>query len=304
MIHVEGMGILGSILARRLAGAGVEFTWSDNDSPITAWRASTSTVVPSGDANDVEGYERWLDWAEEETFGGLCELSDYVFTQRRPPHGARYGFLQVSDAFRRLDAPAVNLNAQRLVEATRAAHAERRAHPTPGSRVVVCHGFNERLDRYVWGWSAAARLTLPDELGPRPTIYDRRPRVKGDPLSGLMSYAYPQAGVPGRWLIGSSMIQQKHARELDVAKHLARWQQAMNDLGVGVAEISEPIHGWRPAAAKDDTAWAREIAGRLVVRPMSHSGVKHAPQLTDAVMEALGVAHADSPTNATERNTA
>lgn len=52
-VHIEGMGVIGSILAWHLHSAGQVFTWSDIDTEVNAWEACTGIIYPSGHPEDM-----------------------------------------------------------------------------------------------------------------------------------------------------------------------------------------------------------------------------------------------------------
>jgi hypothetical protein len=289
VIHIEGMGVLGSILAHRLEAAGQEFTWNDCEDRINAWQASTSIVYPSGEPEDIAGHVRWQDWAEHCVFGRFVERVPYAFTTKKPPHKGKYSFKEIEGPWKVANSAwAYAVNVQELVAHTRRHFAYARTHlPLSSSDiVVVAHGTgnNPRRTQYVWGWAQRIMLRYPFEREfPRAALYHRKGRF-------VMAYAYPIAGT-AYWWAGSSLIVQKgEGRELDALKHFHKWERTMAEQGVFVLDDCNepPIQGWRPRGDDThDTAWVREMDGRLVVRPLWHSGVRWAPQLTDAVLEAL-----------------
>jgi hypothetical protein len=291
VIHIEGMGVLGSILAVRLEAAGIDFTWDDCEHEITAWKASTSIVYPSGEPEDMFGYMRWQDWADHQTFGRFTERVPYAFTTKKPPHKGKYSYEALESEPWKVanSAWAYCVNVQEFIRWARWNYAGLRVHnhgAPAGSRVIVAHGTgnNPRRKQYVWGWAQRVMLRYPfRERFPRCALYHRKGRF-------VMAYAYPIANT-SYWWAGSSLIVQKgEAKELDALKHFQKWERTMAEQGVFVVDDANepPVQGWRPRGDDiNDTAWVREIDGQLVVRPLWHSGVRWAPQLTDAVLEAL-----------------
>lgn len=97
-VHIEGMGWLGSMLARRLERADIDFTWSDNDDPFPAWPASTGLVYPTApdDERSVRGMNGWKRWLkEDEWLAGYTEPVSVGFVTANPPSGGKYPSVDV-----------------------------------------------------------------------------------------------------------------------------------------------------------------------------------------------------------------
>lgn len=289
MIHLEGLGILGCYIALRLEQEGIDFTWYDDGRAtdgVAAWPACTGAIFPTGHADDLAALDVWRGHLRDRAFAPFMEEADYIFSTKKPPHGGRYGFTELARGVRLGEVTSLHLAGPEWVRATRARFIERAAiSPPPGSRVVIAHGFNQRLVRYMWGWTVPVKLrTQVYDPCHRPCLYFRRGRF-------AMAYAYP---IPGTdlWYAGSSLISQREPKPLDVEKHFKRWRGQFMDLGggfvTGVARAGRPRQGWRPVGAAGDDAWVREIDGRLCVRPLWHSGVRWAPLVWEALREELG----------------
>lgn len=288
-VHIEGMGVIGSILAHRLAQLGYDFTWHDTEDPVNAWFASTSLVYPSGSLDDQRGLDAWNAWRMFAPWDALTEHVPYYFTTKAQPHGGRYQTAKAGPT----DLPwklggvgAIAVNVQALVWLSRVAWKNCRLDAAPeGVRVIIAHGTgdNPRRREYLWGWSRPVWLNLPQggqfPIGERAALYHRTGR--------MFSYAYPVAGTDYHWA-GSSLVVCQEPRSYDAPKHFDTWVRRMADVGVTVEDADDFREGWRPRGDDtNDTEWVREIDGRLVIRPLWHSGVRWAPQLTDAVLEAL-----------------
>lgn len=295
-VHLVGLGIPGSLLARKLLHNGIEFTWSDTNAERTAWRASTGCIYPSGSSKfgpDEPCRRVWGRWKGE----GFPHLEEgrWIFNSKRPPHEGKYEFDRLKDSGLGIAVPAsYHLNAQQLVDSTRNSLWAHRASPGEGDTVIQTHGFGSRLSHTYWGWTRHVVLELHPSLldGPRPAFYFREGRLN-------MAYAYP---VPGTalWYAGSSIIKQapEKMRSLDAEKHYLRWRANFLRMVRGAAKIVEErrlYEGWRPAAAESDEDWVRvwtdERSGakQLQLRPLWNSGIRHFPKQWTQVADALGI---------------
>jgi hypothetical protein len=294
-VHIEGMGIIGSLLARLLDERGVEFTWHDTEERINAWRASTGCVYPGADVHDEACHANWLRWADG-PFAAWTERALYWFNHKHPPHGGRYEITLDRGWLRRGDPVSVHLNAQTLVRDTRAWFADRRTPRAPRvvrGRYVVAHGFSEeRLEECVWGWTVPVQLSCTDVAltglasGMRSALYLRKGRF-------VMVYAYPRPDT-AEWYAGSSLIVQQKPKELDAEKHYARWLRQLDELTGGRVQVTcrgEALQGWRPRGELLDeqqlAVWA-EPDGKLYVPPMWHNGIRHFPVVAAQVLQKLG----------------
>jgi hypothetical protein len=296
VIHLEGMGINGALIARLLRERDIDFTWSDIDSPVSAWQASTGIIYPGGSTKfgpDAACYDVWRRWQRDPLLSDFLELATYFFNHKNAPHEGPYKpslpsehGLRCSDQF-----PSIHLNAQRLVRFTREGLADRRVATAPeGSRVIRTHGFTERCTHVYWGWTVLVSLgydrAVYDLQGRRPSIYLRD--------WTRMAYAYPVPGTP-YWYAGSSLIKQKisGARELEVAPKFQTWRSLFNRLSGGAFEVLEQhstLTGYRPCAAAEDLDWVRVASdGTITLRPLWNSGVRHHPYQWLSVCLALGI---------------
>lgn len=276
MIHLEGLGVVGSFVADELERLGIDFSWSDEDRECCAWRASTGCVYPSGDPADQAAYHAWRGWFESGRFSPFVESARWCYSQRRPPHGYR-GSQIPWRGMQSLDAPSFHVNAQRLVEATRLRFAARRGAAPTDARVVVSHGWSELWSSSAWGWSAPVRLDADES--PRPAVYCREGRW-------LLAYAFPRPG-EASWYAGSSSVVQRDEKPLDAERHYERWEAAFRRLsGVRVERTGDVAQGWRPRGDAALPLVSRR-GRRLVVRPMGGDGVRRAPLVAAAVAAAL-----------------
>ena len=276
-IHLQGLGVVGSLLALKLHQQGQRFTWNDIEAPINAWQASTGTIYPSGDPVDTWSYEAWL----RNYFGELPEFcsATYCFLSKRPPHGGKYPF-ELVGPFGIASHPSFHLNAQVLVPRVRKQFADCRVEKAPaGALTVVTHGFGQRLERYLWGWAVKVRLnSRHDQVD---CYYMRVGRFK-------LAYAYPIPLEPGWFYAGSSLISQRHPRELNIAPKFENWKRHVKQhTGLRVMEQGAALQGWRPVAAKTDTPLLRKMNGQWVIRPQWSSGIRHAPGIVETLLGRL-----------------
>lgn len=296
-VHIEGMGVTGSLIAHRLAQAGVQFTWHDTEQPVNAWRASTGAIYPSGSEKfgpDEQCRHQWLRWQKDgflhDEADPVLEMCEWVYCTKSAPHDGRYtwrpwGQLKIADPVH------LQLNAQALVQKTRDQFAaERRETTEPGADWhIVAHGWGQRLGHLYWGWTRLVRLQYDDSRlvdGRRPAFYFRQGRF-------VMTYAYPVPGTPW-WYAGSSIIKQPKERpnELGVVDKYDRWRENFLRLGAGqVAIVDEGkfFHGWRPAARGIDDRWVTQRHNTLTVRPLWNSGIRHFPLQWAGVAQALNL---------------
>lgn len=281
-IHIEGMGVLGSILARHLEARGVPWTWSDNEDPHSAWRASTGLIYPDPEPRAAAALTQWSGWHALGLFAS-DELSpaSYVYAQKAPPHGGKYATRVLGPGLTLALADCWQLNPARLVHRIRAAHAHTRLADTPSGVVVRAHA---PIWKHTWGWSAPVQLdtsALP-ELAAPPAFIGRRISVN--------VYAYPVPGRPGWWRAGSALYDQTKPRSLDADMHLARWCQDFEQRfpAVPILAAERPVEGWRPRPHPDtQPTVSRDADGAYRVPALWHSGVRLAPAVIGELLDAL-----------------
>lgn len=307
-IHIEGMGLLGSLFALQCERHGIEFTWNDTDEPRVAWRASTGMVYPAGDERSQRGLAVWRRWLHEGWLpeGAAMEVA-YWYAHKNPPHDGLYrAGVDLGDmrrAPRSQPGGAVAFDAPVIVRHARKRFAAQRVDRAPdGITLVRAHGFTHRLGAVMWGWTVPVALSVPADViehseGLVPSFYSRLGRFQI-----VYAYPIPSTRVDGRvqwWWAGSSLVQQKPpGRPLDYAKHFARWREAWARLWprVPVTAIGEPIQGWRPKPQREpedhelvlvrtDFQARRRV---LVFPPLWHSGGRWAPVVIEQALERLG----------------
>ena len=298
-VHIEGMGVPGCFIAWYLDSLGVEFTWSDIDSPATSWKACTGIVYPSG--NDVEyaSFERWAEWVDDrsapwpDALYEWVEHSDMMFNHSSPPHGApvEFGPVDGGAGLSRADPGAYHYNAQEFVPATREAFAEARVEACPaGSVPVQTHGFepNPRNDGYLWGWTAYVEVSTPESH----SIDDRRPYYYLRKNRWQFAYVTPIPGTPF-WYAGSDLISQDRIKEYEIAPKFDSWMAFVSEAtggGVEVRSAQNFLHGWRPKERADlSQSWFVDHADGLSLRPLRGNGVRVAPAYCAALVHELSV---------------
>jgi hypothetical protein len=294
LIHLQGMGVIGSALAWALHARGIPFTWSDTDDPITSWRASTGAVYPSLSERDAAGYRGWERWFASPPWTPLkerriVERAAYWYCTKMPPHGFKTAPARTVGRMKMHPLPSFHLNAQTLVPLTRQHFASlERPLSVSGERLVVAHGFNDRLRRYVWGWMRPVVLDTSnlDAGGLRPSVYLRQGRV-------VMAYAYP---IPGTiyWYAGSTLLVQGTPKTRDPENDVARWRRRWDQLTGGLCPVlghyGPAVQGWRPSTGPVgqepmQRLWEEREAGTLVVMPCWHSGVRWLPLIVEELLE-------------------
>jgi len=291
MIHLEGMGLLGSLIANALYYANVKFTWHDTDNRYNAWQACTGAIYPAGKPGslDFECYAAWRQVIDLPLFEPYVEVADYTFNHLHAPHEGQYrttdiGHLRVSEL------ESLHLNAQTFVPATRERFAAWRAPPKDNKIRVVSHGFNNRLTHVYSGWTRKVKLRYHRNSAKRMSLYLRRGRF-------VMCYAYP---VPSEswWYAGSALIKQTAPRELEMQRKYETWCHHLQELTAGTVEVEREgpfMQGWRPAQEglemEMSAHWVRPVDGRLHIPPLWHSGLRHAPKVVNDLLDTLGISN-------------
>jgi hypothetical protein len=295
-VHIQGMGVIGSLLAHVLREERIRFTWSDTEQQHTAWQACTGSVYPTGEPWEYENFLRWTEGdflADSEAVQRNVEQSQWCYNGKNAPHqGATVGVSTKAEVGPLIisNAQTMQFNMQAIVKETRTQFAKRRTDGYSGDgTLIVTHG-SAQADRYVWGWSVLCRLDFDPELAEvlaeldyRPTFYMRQVYD--------MSYLYPYPGRDDLWYGGTSTVNQTTPRSLDVQAHYKRWKDKVAERSGGLVEVagglkSSLVEGWRPKASGDLPLAKQIIGGRqILLRPMGGNGVRFFPKMADAVLE-------------------
>lgn len=292
-VHIVGMGVLGSMCAWTLFREGIPFSWEDANARYVAWKASTGLIYPSGDSNEHAQYLQWARWYQGDapwssvaSMRSVVEQGAFWFASKAPPHGGNYPIVASVKGLQLGSLPSYHLNPQEFVEASRAFFANQRQQGGTGTRKLIAHGYNQRLDNYQWGWSARVTLQLDQRVllqsrGMRPSLYVRKNRFQ-------LAYANPVPGTPF-YYAGSAMFAQKDPHELSVEQKYQQWQSIITETGVVQVLSREPIRqGWRPAQQKGGSYRVTRLAnGDLLVPPLAGSGVRLSPLVCSSLLEAL-----------------
>ena len=294
--HLEGMGVLGSIMGLNLLARGIPFTWWDSDEAVCAWKASGGAIFPTKPGSrDNYCLGVWRSWLND-----LPNVADNIteaitwYCTKAPPHGAKYKEHNNVDGVLRRgpdEVTSLYLDVPEFVRRTRDTLSGLRSdEPVKGSQRIVAHGFSHRRKAYLWGWTAAVRLDVDERVLEasypfRPAFYLRK---------GLytMAYAAPVGALEKVWLVGSSMIAQMKPKELDVLGKLGKWGQVVEELTGGLVRLEEGMrlqNGWRPiGTVKDDVSVTKEKDG-VYLPALGHSGVRHSPAVWDELAKVIGV---------------
>ena len=289
-VHIIGLGITGSMLAWHLDQEGIDFTWEDAERSVCAWKATTGLIYPSGEPEDIEAYQIWSRWHREKSpwkLRGVTDEGAFWFITKSPPHSAHYAIKKTVGPLHLGEYSSFHLNGQAFVEGTREYFSSKRRSYTPTrvNKIIEAHGFNSRLEYFVWGWSARALLNVHPDVkyatDRKATFYLRRDRFS-------MSYANIIPGEP-YYYAGSSTITQKVAKQYALDAKVQNWRNFVEETTAGLIKvlgIQDIRHGWRPAT-KTNGDYVIEEDGHLKVKPMRGSGVRHAPYVVRKLMEKI-----------------
>ena len=303
-VHLEGMGWLGSMLARQLTMEGIDFTWHDTDRWACAWPASTGLVYPTFDPPTVVGYNgmrRWVD-GNRHFAQGEVEQCTWWYTSNaapginRAPKGTSAPKPLVDQGWVRAAVePAWQVNVQQVVhESRRRFERHRVVEPPDADAYVVAHGFDpSRVAAFSWGWSCKTRVTWPDEIAQnsvngRPVLYAKTGRW-------IANYLYPVAGEPDTFWAGSIQIHQRDPQPLEVSKHWVKWNERVKLLTGGRVSVeqAEPFRqGWRPKPGLTGhdpvRAWHAPVGRQAIFAPsLAASGLRLAAPTIERMVDMI-----------------
>jgi hypothetical protein len=289
-LHIEGMGILGSMLARRCHEEGIPFTWNDTREQFVAWPVSTGLAYPDGDPINQRGLRRWHEVLASDLIADEATTAPYLFAHKNHPHGGKQGIAHDYGVLRMSNELAVSLNPVAFVERTREAFAAQERSEAPDSAtVVVCHTTPERGDGYMWGWVGRVTFDLPDEvaadlLGEQPALYAKAHRFN-------LTYAYPIPGT-GQWWAGSVLQLQREPRVAEpdrLMKLYEEWKANAGELlGIRNIMLDELGQGWRPrgkGGVHGDFELAEKHGHRWLMPVMPTDGVRRGWLVVDDFLD-------------------
>lgn len=297
-VHLVGMGLLGSLTAWRLYKVGIPFTWWDTDSAVTAWKASTGCCYPSGGEVDNQCYWQWRLWIKPQEFPTeFFEVCSYWVdsNQKSYPHGLQVDSETLIDPLR-LGGKSVHINSQGFVKFVRGKFKNLKREVQPRESVkVISHGFGERLERVLWGWTRLVKLQIDEqilELG-RPSFYLRQNRFQ-------FAYCYP---VPNSayWYAGSSLISQREPKSLEILPKYESWRERFINLSGGLVRImeeGETREGWRPKGKgllsesegyRASGLGVETYKGVIHCPSMASNGFRHFPAVWESLCKSLKI---------------
>lgn len=299
-VHIQGFGIVGSMLGALLEAEGIEFTWSDTDHDVQGWKAGTGCVLPTGYEVDHQNLTMWLQHlgaggSEPDGFGEwmkqFMDVNRWCYISKNPPHNGKKAGVEVLSEVGPIkvsNSVTVNLDSQALVEQTRK-HFDK--HRTDGAKkkqtLIVSHGSATAI-RYTWGWSGVVKVREAKELkealhGQRATYYLRK--------GVRIAYLYPMPHTD-LYYAGTDIISQSVPKSLSIKPKYERWKGEVEERTEGLITIKglkkgSLKEGWRPIAdSAEKYSWVSED-GAIYCRAMSGDGVRHFPQLGRSVLAAL-----------------
>jgi hypothetical protein len=289
-LHLEGMGVMGSLIAHQLRDRGIDFTWHDTEAKVNAWRACTGVIYPSGVKLDNKNHKRWAETLEGNfnPYARWMEAATFCHYSQHAPHNGRSTVLYEVGGVRVSNAYTYHLDAQSMVHETRRILVDqRRTRNQYGRLCIVTHGFRpERIGAWSWGWSAKVMLDLHPKLKSlhfRPCLYMRDGFV--------LDYLYP-VPMTDRWYAGTTLVAQQKPKELLIAPKYLAWMDRMERKADGAFYIVADcgpypelmVQGWRPVP-KDDTPLVERVGDTIYVRAQYGSGIRHFWTLWDKLEE-------------------
>ena len=299
-LHLEGMGVMGCLVALRLQEEGIDFTWSDIDAPRTAWKVSTGAVPVFGDEFSHQNRIEWLAWLQRSSWiRHYVARTTWCYSAVNPPHRAadvgcrpkeEIGPIKISNK------KSLNMDVQSFVEDTRKLFKDARRKMGDVAEVdrpkrattVITHGFGENIAGWSWGWSAKVTIEMSEELqvalrGRRPCFYLR--------AGYQLPYLYP-VGLEREYYAGTTLITQRKPKSLALQPKFDTWLDHIEQQGGGHIAVTSVVRGslmegWRPMAHEDTPLIERLDRRLLRIRPQYGNGIRHFPSTMAALLEAL-----------------
>lgn len=300
IFHLEGMGVMGCLVACMLRQEGSKFTWEDTYVPDkVAWKASTGAILPFGDKQSQEDLKRWRSMlrSPDEPLGlwflKYVTEARYCYVADQPPHNGKKVGIKAEEVVGNVkvsSATSLHMDVQTFVMETRRRFWKLERSPADRAIRIVTHGFGANLWKWSWGWSAQVRVEFAKEweraCGPlRPMLYGR----KGYQLP----YLYP-VGHTGYYYAGTTLITQgSHPKTLEVQPKFDMWKQHIKEYTGGLAKVKAVrkgtmLAGWRPMPNPDDALVETfAIPPTVVIAPQYGNGIRWFPSTWDALVAAI-----------------
>ena len=302
-LHLEGMGVMGCLIAIALESEEIDFTWNDTDEgdeTRLAWKVSTGAILPFGDHESQLALKMWTDALEGDSFlgkwlQGNVIQSTFCYVSQNPPHnGAKFGIkaeaevggVKISNAY------GWNMDVQTVVRNTRLYFHDKRRESAPKRSVtIVTHGFGPNIYKWSWGWSGLVHVRFTGTFL-RHKAMRRRP-----PLMYMrQGYQLPYLYKVGRraadlFYCGTTLITQSKPRSLPIEPKYETWEKNMMRAAGGVIDEISLVpgslkEGWRPMADPAQELVEADSNG-FVVKPQYGNGIRMFPltyaELRDAI---------------------
>lgn len=293
-LHLEGMGVMGCLVACVAEQRGYQVSWEDNRSVRNAWQASTGAILPFGDDKSQQDLESWKrELFLLETIQPYLAEARYCYVAEQPPHkGRAAGVLEEQrvGSVKISNVTSLHMDVQSFVSKTRRRLAHQERKQPRGSMLVVTHGFGDNIHKWSWGWSAQVRVSFAARwsalcLPHVPMLYGRR--------GYQLPYLYP-VGSTGYHYAGTTLITQSTPKSLPIKPKLDMWRSHIKDYTGGAARITalragSLREGWRPMAHPEAELVERSPFGGNEVRiaPQYGNGIRWFPSTWKALEEAI-----------------
>lgn len=301
-IHLEGLGLMGSLLIPHLVDDGHEVTWDDTEEVrVQSWRASTGAIMPFGDDDSMQGLRLWIRMIRtpstfRELYRRLTERATFCYYSQNPPHGGKaYGVEEVAKVggVRVSNQYSYHIDAQQVVQVARSHFRGMRAREwkkTKPDLRIVTHGWRpEVIGAYSWGWSAMVQAYVSNEvqeaLRTKTGCFYMRNGYQ-------IAYLYP-VGRTGMHYAGTTLITQKGGpKNNDPQPHFERWQKQIEEFSEGHlrGDLLYPAtlqQAWRPKPKDEQVDMVWQEGRTIFLRPAYGNGIRMFPLYLQHLREHL-----------------
>lgn len=312
MIVLEGMGLMGSLIAPCLEDLGIEFRWYDTDEQrVQSWRASTGGIFPHGNEESMTGLRMWRDLLSRDTLSPTfrqlyrehTQRARYCYYSKNPPHGgAAFGVEEVAKigGVRFSNMRSYHIDAQQVVETARSHYRKQRIAGKPkrseADLLVVTHGWRPKvIGAYSWGWSGIVTAKLSKQV--RAQLRDH-----GDATGCFylrngyqVCYLYP-VGRTGAFYAGTTLVTQKSGpKDADPRPHYERWARQLEEFSEGHLAVRELLpdtlrQAWRPKHREDQEQLVWRKGHTVFLKPAYGNGIRLFPLYFAELLTALNSA--------------